>query len=41
MGPKKSALATPSAHSQDEDETMNDTDLMPPTKGKLQFFDRK
>ena len=34
MGPKKSALAQVSA-SQDEDETMNDTDLMPTTKGKL------
>ena len=33
MGPKKSALAQVSA-SQDEDETMNDTDLMPTTKGK-------
>ena len=38
MGPKKSALAQVSASQDEEDSSLNDSDLVPTNKGKFEFY---
>ena len=39
MGPKKSALAQVSASQDEEDSSLNDSDLVPTNKGKFEFYE--